>query len=138
MLLKSATIIRRPLFYSPFSKNHVLHLSARVSTKANATTTVKLRDYQEECIKDCLQALGRGRTRIGVSLPTGSGKTPVFVSLLHQIPHDDARPNATRSLIIVNSIELATQAAKQVKKMFPETSVEIEQGTNTASGNADV
>jgi len=71
-------------------------------------------------------------------MPTGSGKTTVFVSLLHNIPLNERRPAATSTLIIVNSIELATQAANQVKNMFPKTTVEIEQGKNKASGLADV
>jgi ATP-dependent helicase IRC3 len=101
-------------------------------------TTLRLRDYQENCIEACLNALERGVTRIGVSMPTGSGKTTVFVSLLHKIPLNETRPAAKNTLIIVSSIELAIQAADQVKRMFPGTTVEIEQGKNTASGLADV
>lgn len=131
--------IRRTIFHSrSLSKNYFLRLHSHISTNAAATTSLELRDYQEKCINACVEALERGVTRIGVSMPTGSGKTPVFVSLLHRLPRDNARPNATRSLIIVNSIELALQAANQVKRMFPETTVEIEQGKNTASGSADV
>lgn len=101
-------------------------------------SSVVLRDYQEECINACTTALRKGTTRIGVSMPTGSGKTTVFVSLLHRLPVTDIRPNATRSLIIVNSIELALQAANQFKRMYPKTSVEVEQGKNIATGLADV
>ena len=62
-----------------------------------------------------------------------------FVSLLSRIPHPKAKPAATRSLVIVNSIELARQSAAQVERLFPEWTVEIEQGTNyKASGLADV
>ncbi|KAG8820411.1 hypothetical protein FRC17_010158 [Serendipita sp. 399] len=71
-------------------------------------------------------------------MPTGSGKTTVFISLLHRLPTLATRPGANNSLIIVNSIELALQAANQVKRMYPGTSVEIEQGKNKASGHADV
>ncbi|KIM25467.1 hypothetical protein M408DRAFT_74291 [Serendipita vermifera MAFF 305830] len=113
-----------------------IHTSRSALTPSK--TAVQLRDYQENCISACLSALDRGITRIGVSMPTGSGKTTVFVSLLHQIPANDARPLAKNTLIIVNSIELAIQAANQVKRIFPETRVEIEQGKNTASGFADV
>ena len=105
---------------------------------APAQTALQLRDYQEHCIDACMDALSRGVTRIGVSMPTGSGKTTVFVSLLHKVMAANERPQAKRSLIIVNSVELALQAANQVKRMFPETTVEIEQGKNAASGLADV
>ena len=97
-----------------------------------------LRPYQKLCLQTCLEALRRGARRIGVSLPTGAGKTTVFVSLIAQIPpRGDKR--AKRALIIVNSIELAHQSAAQVERLSPELSVEIEQGTkHKASGTADV
>jgi ATP-dependent helicase IRC3 len=71
-------------------------------------------------------------------MPTGTGKTTVFVSLLHRLADFNERPAAKSSLIIVNSVELAVQAFKQIKRMFPETTVEIEQGKSKASGLADV
>lgn len=87
----------------------------------------------------CKDALDSGVTRIGVSLPTGSGKTTVFISLLSLIQPPADNPNARRSLVIVNSIELARQTAAQTHKMFPDWSVEIEQGTHhNASGMADL
>jgi superfamily II DNA or RNA helicase len=36
---------------------------------------LRLRDYQEECIKSVLSYLKNGHKRLGVSLATGSGKT---------------------------------------------------------------
>lgn len=87
----------------------------------------------------CVEALFSGVSRIGVSLPTGAGKTTVFISLLSQILSPLSNPAASRSLIIVNSIELARQSANQVSNLFPKWSVEIEQGTkHKASGSADV
>lgn len=38
-------------------------------------SAVRLRDYQEECIRSVLWNLSEGRNRLGVSLATGSGKT---------------------------------------------------------------
>ena len=74
-----------------------------------------------------------------MSLPTGAGKTTVFVSLISRIPSRGEDKRATRALIIVNSIELARQSAAQVERLFPELSVEIEQGTkHNASGIADM
>lgn len=87
----------------------------------------------------CLDALKAGSTRIGVSLPTGAGKTTVFISLLSHIDPPKAKPDAERALVIVNSVELALQAAGQAEKLFPHWSVEIEQGTkHRASGTADL
>ncbi|KAL1748461.1 P-loop containing nucleoside triphosphate hydrolase protein, partial [Schizophyllum fasciatum] len=106
---------------------------------AHSTAAILLRPYQEHCLQTCTEALSAGSTRIGVSLPTGAGKTTVFISLLSRLspPQDNAK--ATRSLIIVNSVELARQSAEQVAKLFPRWSVEIEQGAkHQATGRADV
>ena len=100
---------------------------------------VILRPYQDHCLDACLDALDSGLTRLGVSMPTGSGKTTVFVSLLSRLSPPATNQTATRSLIIVNSIELARQSALQVSRMFPDWTVEIEQGSkHVASGFADV
>ncbi|KAG9314319.1 P-loop containing nucleoside triphosphate hydrolase protein [Chiua virens] len=97
-----------------------------------------LRPYQQSCLDACHAALRAGATRIGVSLPTGAGKTTIFTVLLSQIP--SPRPSQTSgSLIIVNSIELARQAAAQAERTYPHWKVELEQGVNyRASGRADV
>ncbi|EIW86776.1 P-loop containing nucleoside triphosphate hydrolase protein [Coniophora puteana RWD-64-598 SS2] len=105
-----------------------------LSTAARAS--IVLRPYQESCLTACLAALEAGSTRIGVSLPTGAGKTTVFVSLLSRL---SSQTSGSRALIIVNSIELARQAASQAKNLFPHWIVEIEQGAkHQASGHADV
>ena len=102
-------------------------------------TPLILRPYQEICLKACLDAHTTGTSRIGVSLPTGAGKTAVFISLLSSLEPRNSRPGATKSLVIVNSIELAKQAASQAKHMRPDWVVEIEQGSkHRASGNADL
>ena len=104
-----------------------------------STALVRLRPYQEHCLDVCTEALASGATRIGVSLPTGSGKTTVFISLLSRILPPVTNPAAVRSLIIVNSVELARQSAEQVAKLLPNRTVEIEQGSKfKASGLADV
>ncbi|KAL0071869.1 putative ATP-dependent helicase IRC3 [Marasmius tenuissimus] len=98
-----------------------------------------LRPYQEECLEACVDALQEGTSRLGVSLPTGSGKTTVFISLLSKIKPQSQSKDARKALIIVNNIELARQSAEQVARLFPKWSVEIEQGVkHKASGLADV
>lgn len=119
------------------SVHHVLIL--RRFAGVTQLEPIVLRPYQDTCLQACLDALGKGIRRIGVSMPTGAGKTTVFVSLISQIPPRGADQRAKRALIIVNSIELARQSAAQVERLFPELSVEIEQGTkHNASGVADV
>ncbi|KAJ3563441.1 hypothetical protein NP233_g8939 [Leucocoprinus birnbaumii] len=46
---------------------------------------------------------------------------------------------ATRSLVVVNSVELARQSAEQAARLFPDWSIEIEQGAkHIATGTADL
>jgi ATP-dependent helicase IRC3 len=97
-----------------------------------------LRPYQEICLRACLDAHSSGVSRVGVSLPTGAGKTAVFISLLSSLGPRNDRQEATRSLVIVNSIELAKQAAAQAKHLRPDWVIEIEQGRHKASGDADL
>ncbi|KAH8120198.1 P-loop containing nucleoside triphosphate hydrolase protein [Phellopilus nigrolimitatus] len=101
---------------------------------------IQLRPYQETCLQACLDALReQDTTRIGISLPTGSGKTTVFISLISMLHPPPQSPDAKRALIIVNSVELARQSAEQVTRMFPDLSVEIDQGVkHKATGEADV
>ncbi|KAF8898798.1 P-loop containing nucleoside triphosphate hydrolase protein [Infundibulicybe gibba] len=118
---------------------HIFRVSRKFPSRIDTRrlSAITLRPYQERCIDACIEALALGPTRLGVSLPTGSGKTTVFISLLSRIPPHDSL--ATRSLIIVNSIELARQSAQQVKQLYPKWSVEIEQGAkHQATGQADV
>ncbi|BGP42779.1 Putative ATP-dependent helicase IRC3 [Rhodotorula kratochvilovae] len=107
-----------------------------------ARTDIKLRPYQVDCIRAVLDELERGEfSRLGVSAPTGSGKTAIFTSLISHLPplvHPVTGETATRVLIIVNSIQLATQTAGAVKRAYPHLIVEIEQGKSLASGLADV
>lgn len=101
---------------------------------------IVLRDYQEEAIQACLDALSSGLTRIGVSSPTGSGKTTMFMHLIPKVP--SMHPNQQgrgRTMILVSSVELANQAEMAAKRMLGDDwIVEVEQSKRHASGMADV
>lgn len=100
-------------------------------------SSVVLRPYQAECVETCLEALRRGVNRIGVSSPTGSGKTTMFTELLHRMPSPSGC--AGQVLILVNAVALAEQAAATVRRILPHLSLELEQGIkHKASGLADV
>ncbi|KAI0708257.1 P-loop containing nucleoside triphosphate hydrolase protein [Earliella scabrosa] len=117
----------------------VVELRLRNGTATRNTSTITLQPYQEECLDACLKAIQEGRTRIGVSLPTGSGKTTIFLHLLSRLcarHRDDSDTSATQSLVLVNSVELAQRTSEQAKTLFPEWTVEIEQGAQYASGEA--
>jgi superfamily II DNA or RNA helicase len=102
----------------------------------DTVSSVVLRPYQEAAITSCLEALSSGLTRIGVSSPTGSGKTTMFMSLIPEIPE---RGQRTRTLILVSSVDLASQAEGAARRMLgPEYRIEVEQGKRMASGTADV
>ena len=117
----------------------IVYIAIRRKSSTLAPAPVVLRPYQEHCLDACISALDSGSSRIGVSLPTGSGKTTVFISLLARLTPPAINLEATKSIIIVNSIELARQSAIQVARLFPNWSVEIEQGAKyKASGLADV
>ncbi|KAI0068249.1 P-loop containing nucleoside triphosphate hydrolase protein [Artomyces pyxidatus] len=114
-------------------------LSSPAKGTSRRSSRIALRPYQEACLDACFDALTSGVTRIGVSLPTGSGKTAVFTTLLSRLSPPQGQLHATRSLVIVNSIELARQAAAQAERLRPDWRVEIEQGAkHKASGLADV
>lgn len=130
-----------PWLWQRFSSVQRAIFSPAYSSARNISTVspIVLRPYQESCLDACIAALDSGASRIGVSLPTGSGKTTVFISLLSRILPPTKYPKATRSLIVVNSIELARQSAAQAEALFPEWVVEIEQGSkHKASGLADM
>ncbi|KAH9065966.1 P-loop containing nucleoside triphosphate hydrolase protein [Lactarius vividus] len=121
--------LRRLLISCLFTTHASLRQSPRLS----------LRPYQENCLEACLDAHSSGASRIGVSLPTGAGKTAVFISLLSRLGPRKGQPSATKSLVIVNSIELAKQAAAHARHQRPDWTVEIEQGgKHKASGDADL
>lgn len=86
-----------------------------------------LRDYQQDCITRCIDAISDGNKRIGVSLATGGGKTVIFSNLIDQLRASAARPTH-RTLILVHRRELALQAAATLKKFFPLLNVQIEMG----------
>lgn len=68
-----------------FLQRQVIHRSlATVVTNSPLVAreeTVRLREYQEECIQSVLSYLGKGHKRLGISLATGSGKTVCLYSL---------------------------------------------------------
>ncbi|KLO17062.1 P-loop containing nucleoside triphosphate hydrolase protein [Schizopora paradoxa] len=138
-LVKPRNLASHPQIRSIHIGNSIIDSETDVSCKVGNSNVIELRPYQESCLQSCMDVLNTGTSRIGVSLPTGSGKTTVFLSLISRMEPPENNHSATRALIIVNSIELATQASNQLKRLFPDLTVEIEQGARCkASGTADV
>jgi superfamily II DNA or RNA helicase len=67
-------LARPKLFLRPTSA-HRRYNSALTAFADSSKAQIRLRDYQEECIKSVLSYLDKGHKRLGVSLATGSGKT---------------------------------------------------------------
>lgn len=51
------------------------YAAAAAPASLGRNNKLKLRDYQQECIKSVVLSLKRGHKRVGISLATGSGKT---------------------------------------------------------------
>ncbi|CAH7683127.1 hypothetical protein PPACK8108_LOCUS16451, partial [Phakopsora pachyrhizi] len=61
----------------------------------------------------------------------------VFINLIHQMIISN-RSESSKSMIIVNSLQLANQTISQLKKLHPKTVISLEQGKNLALEEAQV
>lgn len=86
-----------------------------------------LRDYQQDAINCCINAIKSGKNRIGVSLATGGGKTVIFSNLINELRLLNYKQKH-RTLVLVHRRELALQASRTIKRLFPDLHVEIEMG----------
>ncbi|CAI7613128.1 unnamed protein product [Penicillium manginii] len=135
-LLSIARPRRSPVrFVPPHYLRHV-RFNSGVPPPLPGSSSIVLRDYQEECIQSVLEYLDKGHRRLGISLATGAGKTVIFTQLINRIPPRDAR--ATKTMIIVHRRELVEQAARHCRLAYPDLSVEIEMGNNKATGHGDI
>ena len=114
---------------------HSRPFSASIA-RFNVTGPVHLRPYQEEAIQAVLDHVAKDKRRLGLSLPTGSGKTVIFSHLVDRItpPTEDA----TQTLILAHRQELVHQAETHCKTLYPGQTVEVEMSASKASGSADI
>lgn len=68
---------------------------------------IKLRPYQEECLKAIKGRFVQGISRQLVHLPTGAGKTVVFASLIKEMER--------KTLVLAHTCELLEQAKDKIK-----------------------
>ncbi|KOS17871.1 putative mitochondrial ATP-dependent helicase irc3 [Escovopsis weberi] len=113
-----------------------LRTYATATPVAELSSKLKLRDYQQECIKSVLCSLKLGHKRVGISLATGSGKTVIFTQLIDKI--QSRREGAGQTLILAHRRELVEQAARHCQLAYPDKRIEIEMGSLHASGVADI
>lgn len=86
------------------------------------TSGLQLRDYQRECIAAIKEHHAQGKNRVLAVLPTGSGKTIVFASLLAELD----RP----ALILAHTEELVEQARDKLAIIAPHLPVGIVSGAS--------
>lgn len=157
-VLSSVAAVRSNPFSSPTSRaaaGRTFSAQARTLQSSEAqenvsaspaepiSSQVVLRPYQQEAVGACREALARGLTRIGVSSPTGSGKTTMFMSLIPALadwtPPIQQKGHRGQTLIVVGSVELALQAEAAARRILgPDWTVEVEQSRRRATGIADV
>eukprot|EP00200_Dunaliella_tertiolecta_P010783 CAMPEP_0202386044 /NCGR_PEP_ID=MMETSP1127-20130417/64332_1 /ASSEMBLY_ACC=CAM_ASM_000462 /TAXON_ID=3047 /ORGANISM="Dunaliella tertiolecta, Strain CCMP1320" /LENGTH=280 /DNA_ID=CAMNT_0048986431 /DNA_START=72 /DNA_END=911 /DNA_ORIENTATION=+ len=70
-----------------------------------------LRDYQKQTIEDVQDNLRNGLMRQLLALPTGSGKTVIFLTI--------ARLLNLKTLILTNSVDLIAQTQEKLKDIWP-------------------
>ena len=74
--------------------------------------TISLREYQQEAIECVRKDWRAGLKRALISLPTGTGKTWIFVFAIW-----GARANGLRSLVLENTDELIEQSVEKFKRV---------------------
>lgn len=72
--------------------------------------------HQIFAINRVLESLSSGVRRIGVSAATGSGKTVLFVTMIHLIPY---RGEGDKVLIIVPSVSIMEQVMREIRRSLP-------------------
>lgn len=94
---------------------------------------MKLRPYQEQAIASVERAFKRGAPSALLVACTGAGKTIISSSLM-----SERRKRRKKCLFLAHREELLTQTKEKMASVDPEAVVEIAQGANHASRNADI
>jgi superfamily II DNA or RNA helicase len=104
--------------------------SATASPLPQADLVPGLRSYQQKAYDAFWTAMRSGTRRIGLSAPTGAGKTVVFTAIAKKILIEDSK---AKVLLIVNSEELAIQAEASISRAFNDM-ISIGHERNTPQG----
>ncbi|KAI9294322.1 P-loop containing nucleoside triphosphate hydrolase protein, partial [Neoconidiobolus thromboides FSU 785] len=101
------------------------------------SNSIRLRNYQKECIESTINGLNSGITRQAISLPVGSGKTVVMAHLIPQIP--TFIKGGDKVLVLAHRQELLFQAFRTIKNFNPKLRIDIERGRHQCDiDNTDV
>lgn len=99
-------------------------------TKTIGKTAIKPRPYQEEAIKACIDERQAGTTRGIVSLPTGTGKTPLAGMIISAFKQE--------TIFLVHREELLHQAVEKIKLTAPGANVGILRAEEHGGLDADI
>lgn len=110
-------------------------MSALSLFESPQATPVVMRPYQEEALRAIFDAFDAGKFRGLLVLPTGTGKTSVFVELTKRLRQQHGRFEV---LIIAHQIELLEQAAARMRQMIPGIRVSVESGDKRAERGSEV
>lgn len=80
---------------------------------------VRLRPYQQDCLKAIADAIAAGKRRMVVSIPTGGGKTVVFSHLIADLQLHQ------RALVLAHRDELILQTVDKIKMVTPKADIGI-------------
>jgi ATP-dependent helicase IRC3 len=103
-----------------------------VTNATSSSTGVTPRPYQEEAVQAILKSRRQGLQRVLVTMPTGTGKTSVFVWTMERL--NLKRP----ALVLAHRDELIRQAADRIADLAPGVRVGIEKAAETAPPDSDV
>jgi superfamily II DNA or RNA helicase len=93
---------------------------------------LQLRDYQAEALARVKDAYKRGKRRVLVSLPTGTGKTVVFAHF------PAALKMRKRLLVLAHREELLLQAEQKFQAVDPDLKLGIERAEDRVASDAQV
>src|SRR5262249_50172795 len=93
---------------------------------------LELRDYQTEALTTLKDAYKRGKRRVLVSLPTGTGKTVVFAHF------PTALKMRKRLLVLAHREELLLQAEQKFRAASPDLKVGIERAEDYVAPDSKV
>ncbi|MBU2871114.1 DEAD/DEAH box helicase [Colwellia sp. E2M01] len=99
--------------------------------RATRNVDFELYAHQEKAVEALQEKRKQGEQTFLIVLPTGTGKTEVFIEDFRQ---EFAKGNITKSLAIVPSTELKKQLIERVKSQLPNINV----GENVNNSNLDV
>jgi len=89
--------------------------SSNIDADDAESSVPSLRDYQQKAVDAYQTARDQGIRRIGLSAPTGAGKTVVFAAIIHKVLKDFRRGKV---LVLVNGEELADQAMGKIADQY--------------------